>query len=194
MKRQRIRQRLIYKPKQQREQFYYSAPWHGLYENWSKKWVNKNYWRVATTIGTKEDAVQQCAEVFFRCRNKYGLAPIEPSHFMALYKVAVMREWGRLSLKDASVREHIKLAEIEPSGVDYNAGALSAAYATASWELKHVMEIIVEAPAEVLKVMFAMASMKDLNTRVLAMCGLGKSRRNVIKELKRICAPDSSSA
>lgn len=180
MKRERIRKRI------QREQLYYVPPFAGLYENWSKKWINRQYWRVAAILGSKEDALQQCAEVYIRCRNKYGCQPIDPSHFMALYKTSIFNEWARLSTKDSLDREHIELSDIEPTEVEYSSGPLAANYAKASWELKYVLSIIAEAPAETLRVMFAMASMKDLNRRVISMCGL-KTRKNILKELKQIC-------
>jgi hypothetical protein len=130
--------------------------------------------------------MQQCAEVYVRCRNKYALQPIDPAHFMTLFKVSLAHEWIRLADKDT--KERAALAEFaSPPQIDHNLGELSIAFSKASWELRYVIEVIAEAPQEFLEVMFAFASIKDMNARILKMCGLHKSRKNVLRELKNLC-------
>jgi hypothetical protein len=108
---------------------------------------------------------------------------------MTLFKVSLAHEWIRLA--DKSTKEQAALAEFyEPERIDYNLGELSIAFSKASWELRYVIGVIAEAPHEFLEVMFAFASIRDMNARILKMCGLHKSRKNVLRELKALCTKE----
>jgi hypothetical protein len=78
--------------------------WNGAFEQWSYKWVNANYWRVAHVHGSKEDSLQECALVFARCRQHYYDKVDNHAWFMALYKRAIANEWHTHSIRDSRNR------------------------------------------------------------------------------------------
>lgn len=90
----------------ERKAFQDLPQWQGVFEDWSRKWVNKNYWRVSHRHGSHEDSLQECALVFARCLKYYrGTKVNNHKWFMALYKTAVSNAWNGFSVKDSQDRE-----------------------------------------------------------------------------------------
>jgi hypothetical protein len=83
----------------------FEPPWRGVFENWSKEWVRKHYWRVSPWVPSQEDALQECGVLFARCIQRYGDEVVSPKHFMALYKTAVFNRWHSLATGNMEYRE-----------------------------------------------------------------------------------------
>lgn len=170
-----------------REQLIYQPRWSGVFEGWAKKWVRNHFWRVAKHFQDQEDALQECAFLFYWARRKYAGRYDSPQHFMALYKTIVYREWIAFAADDRRLR----VAEDYPEELmvthELPLGEMAVAFHQQSKELQLVLSVISEAPSDVLKILFKHASINDMNTRIKRWCGI-KTRRNVIRELKRLTA------
>ena len=168
--------------------------WGGVFEQWARRWVSKNHWRVAHTIGDREDCLQECALIFTRCLNRYKTKVDNPAWFMALFKVAVANTWILLSKRDTRARPvsqdwGVLDARGDPSdsNVAFNDGPLLAALHEASDEVRTVLETIANAPAEALGMMFGKTAAKT-NIRLRRMCNL-PGRPDIVGELRSLLSP-----
>lgn len=162
--------------------------WKGTgFEGWAQNWVRKNYWRVSNYFPDKQDALQECALLFYKVRAQYAASVKDPAHLMALYKTTVIRAWILYSGKDHLLKYPQPLAEKHILGQDYNYGELYYSLKNASAELRQVLQVLADAPTEALQVMFAQDTLAVMNRRILRMCGL-RSRKNILKELRELCS------
>jgi hypothetical protein len=163
----------------------YRPAWTGVYENWSRAWVDKNFWRVQRHFGGKEDAVQECAAIFAKCINRYQFSVIFPTYtkkgrdptaawFMSLYKRSVYNAWIRYAELDSADRA-LLIYEYETSPdmpphpvtewswnnrpitpmVEYNAGPLSVKLWDLSDDLMRILSDMRAAPNDVLEFVFS---------------------------------------
>jgi hypothetical protein len=157
-----------------------SFRWPGPFENWSRAWVRKNFWRVRTYFLDEEDAVQACGEIFARCLKYYAKKVDNPAWMMSLFKVAVMHDWNTYSQKDGQLRigrdpakllAHLELMP-QPSA---NYGPLLIRWREASDELRQAMKILADAPAEMWDIVFSGRSAAAHNLRLRRLCGIRKN-------------------
>lgn len=163
--------------------------WHGLYENWSRMWVNKHFWKVRAHIPTKEDALQECALIFARCIRHYAHVAENPAHFMSLFQVSVMNDWITFA-KKSTQRTPLSVAcedfeHLAQHQTTYNDGPLLALLSSASAELKQVLKIIASAPSELLEMMFRGRNLAECNLCVCRMSGV-KADHDVLAELRKL--------
>ncbi len=158
--------------------------WHGLFENWARKWVRNHFWRVSKLFLDQEDAVGECCVIFYYCLRHYEGRFQNTAHFMALYKTTIFREWILLAKKDYAMRN---IEELLPAPVEWehSAGFMLAVLTGSSAEMQQMLVAIAEAPSEVLQMLFEHASINDMNKRVKRFFGI-KGRKNVIRELRAL--------
>lgn len=169
----RLRQRLMLRrrpyKRQRRPLPEYRPEWQGsAFEKFARNWVKRYYWQVAEHFGSKEDAMQECGMLFAKVIDRYCQTVDNPAWLMSLYKSSVMRAWVFYARKASDERAHIvheadtqtEYNDEEPiqqqttHQVDYNEGPLLVAWQEASSELRQVVYTILNAPAELLDMMF----------------------------------------
>lgn len=159
--------------------------WKGVFENYSKKWVFKNFWRVEHYLGSKEDALQECAMIWVRCRNRYQMTVDNPAWFMSLFQRAVSNDWNTMAQRDGRMRS-LDIVEYEEQ-LDYPEGFLTAAINKASPELQRVLNVMSNAPEESLEIMLGSSCLEITNQRIKRLCGI-TSEVDVLAELHDILA------
>lgn len=133
--------------------------WEGAFENYARKFVRANHWRVAHLWGGPDDALQQAALVFSKCRAKYAPEGVyEQKHMMALFKTALSCHWNKHARRDGNFRigndaEALARMPEWQEGREYNAGPLAVLLGSASAEARQVMGMIFQAPSEVLQLL-----------------------------------------
>lgn len=158
--------------------------WPGVFENYSRKWVNWQHWRVAATLGSKEDALQECALIFVRCFNHYCWTVDNPAWFMSLFKLALVNDWNTLAAKDGKFRstEPPEMSErVEPA-----TGLLAARFADASDELQVVLAMIADAPADLLGILFSSNSPTLTNRKLCRFAGIKYRSVDLCGELRAL--------
>jgi hypothetical protein len=165
-------------------------PWEGAFQNWSRAWVRKHHWRVATLIGSEEDALQECAVVFTRCLNNYAQKIDNPAWLMGLYKVAIVNQWNTFAEADRRLRmsrdpEYLApMIEASPR-VDVNCGPLAASLHSASAELRQVLTMIASAPTDLLDLIFAPRTPELVNRQLRRMCRISRDV-DLLSELREV--------
>lgn len=166
----------------------HGVEWKDPYRGWAMKWINSNYWKVARYFGSREDAVQECALLYMRVVRHYSGKPLARAHLMALYKTTVFRAWMHYAKSDTKL-EDIELFE----GTDYAVDrllalpdqTLYAALCAASWQLQFVLEVIAQAPAELLQLMLAPGPKAKMNKRWKEAAKL-RTHKDLVGELRRV--------
>ena len=164
--------------------------WGGVFEKWSRGFVKRNFWRVSAVFVTEEDALQECAVVFIRCRNKYAGKLDEAKHLMALYQTALTRAWHSFARRDPHFRHsylnddktHMEM-QITPT---YSEGPIAAALAKCDAELTALIHAIVEAPAEFLAIIFQDDDTQRITNRVSRMFRIKAGERDLVAELRAL--------
>jgi hypothetical protein len=131
--------------------------WCGTFEASARTFARKNLWRINKQF-EYEDAVQECAVVFLRCCRAYEGKVTSGGHFMALYKRALINDFNNLARRNQRF-ELVDIAVVEacrrqPTS-ELPTALLLSSLGRASAELREVLRVIVEGPAELLKVMFS---------------------------------------
>jgi hypothetical protein len=152
---------------------------------------------VRELLGSEEDALQECALIFVKCKRSYEGRVTNPAWMMALFKQAVVNDWNTMSQKDSRLRA-LPLPDAE-EGIDHNPGFLMAAVSSGSAELQEVVRVIANAPSEFLGMLFnkaedvnsdnaevAAQAIQSLNRRVKRLCGIRGTATDVISELRAI--------
>jgi hypothetical protein len=163
------------------------------------------------------DALQACAECFARCAYMYRGKIDNAAWFMSVFKIAVVNEFNTLSIADMTqralmqeeVNEYLTNRETERRAklkqprrennyskdcytktVDFNDGPLQIALKQASNELHVVLNVISNAPAEMLGMLLTNDGVADevWSRRICRLCGI-KKQRNVIGELRELLSP-----
>lgn len=156
--------------------------WPGVFEGYARKWVSRHFWRVRASLGSEEDALQECALIYVRCYNYYKWKVDNAAWFMSLYKLALVNDWNTLSVADSRFR-----ATVPPPSVDTiepPSGMLAARLHSASDELKHVLSVISEAPAELLGMMLGSTSERINNRTLCRWSGIRHGEANILGELR----------
>lgn len=139
----------------------YDAQWSGPFEGYVVNYLQKNHWKIARTV-PHEDALQEAAVVFLRCRRRYKVD--EGAHFMALFKTAWHRRFLDLANKDTIDRQATyygadDLQRDQPGddivGEVDNEGYLRALVRQAPREVQMVCSLMLNAPQELLEVALA---------------------------------------
>lgn len=167
--------------------------WRGPFENYSRAWVAKHYWRVRYVIGSRDDALQECAVVFARVVNSYASKVDSDKWLMALYKTALLNAWNTFAEKDRRIRvtrdpDLLDAANMTCSPVAENDGPLAMALRGASAELRTVLHMIADAPTELLALMFPDAVEGDnvrLNRVLCRICKI-PSGHDIVAELRTL--------
>lgn len=172
-------------------------PWKGAFENWARKWVSTNFWRVRHYFPSEEDALQQCAMLHAYCIEKYAHKVDNAAWMMALFKLAVQTEWHTYARKDQRLRDTTCLIDPEAydylleQQTDYSSGPLAAAFAKGSEELKQVILILLAAPSEMVDMIFPAALRRTaadherINRRLRRLCRI-KTEVDVLSELRAL--------
>lgn len=157
----------------------YSPEYQGPIAGYVINHMKKNYWKVAATM-PREDLLQEAYVVFLRCKRKYSHLEA-PQHFMALFKTAWCHQFLDFANEDTASRCLVEMprmrfsegddVEFEPQGDGDNDGALAIALDQAPSEVKAVLQLFLNAPAELLEI--ATASWKGNDKR----CKAGGSKR-----------------
>ena len=160
--------------------------WEGVFEKWSQGWVNKNYWRIRHICSDREDAIQICALMFVECVNRYGEKVDNPKWLMSLFQRMVINHWNRLSLLDTRQREmEIEmLPEDVPEQVESSLAGLIDIVTSLPTEIRHVFQILVESPAEVLDLLIEGKNEAEDSAAIRRWCGI-KDNINVLEEIRR---------
>lgn len=156
--------------------------WKGPFEDWSRKFVKKNFWRVEYTVLSEEDAVQECAMVFAKICYTYAHTIDNTAWLMAIYKTAVgnhfhtiTRRQNHINWQTGVVGGHLQTISTEQPTTGDESGeiatiegsasgdhALVDMWASASDELKQVLLALNEGTAEFCEWMMD-APAKDLS-------------------------------
>lgn len=158
--------------------------WAGVFENWSRGWVHRNFWRVREYFGDRDDALQECALIFVRCCKSYKGPPNQPKLMMAYFKLAVSNDWNTFSVRDGRQRE-IPIPD-EAEQLDFSQGPLAAALSRGSDDLKQFLRVIETAPADFLAILFRDDNLVALNRRIKRLCGIKQSSADIIGELRSL--------
>ena len=157
--------------------------WEGVFENYARSFVHRNFWRVREQFCSEEDALQECALVFADCLNRYAAKVDEPKWMMALFKRCLMSHWHTNSVYDTRKRS-IPIPE-ESEQLDFNQGPLAVALADASDEVKQFLQVMQSAPSDFLNLIFADENVAALNQRIKRLCGIDKAV-DIVAELRAL--------
>ena len=168
--------------------------WKGVFENYARSWVSKNFWKVREQFGSQEDALAECALIFTRCLRRYERSVDNPAWFMAIFKRAIANAWTTYAAKSTQQRGLIVHARDEDDeAVRDNAGPaedsqgfLLALLGEASEELRQVLSILATAPAEALSILFCSTDNTVLNRVWKRWAGISDSRADVVAELRKL--------
>jgi hypothetical protein len=122
--------------------------WEGPFEGWAHKFVAKNFWRIEPLMAY-EDALQECALLFFHIRNHYRDKVDNPAWLMSLYKTSVNNYFKGTSLKATAKRLHeIAVEDLAALGdaIQYDVQQLTAKEARMSAGVYQELETALEMP------------------------------------------------
>lgn len=163
--------------------------WGGVFENWSRKFVKRNFWRVSAIFQTEEDALQECASVFVHCRNKYAGKLDGPQHLMAIYKTALQRAWHTFAARDPQFRFVFMEESVDGiEGFTDNETPLSALISQVDEELQAVIEAVLAAPAEFISIIFRGTDTLLMTRRLARMFNINAGKRDLVIELRELLA------
>jgi hypothetical protein len=177
--------------------------WPGVFENWSHAWVQRNYWKVREHFPTREDAMAHCALIWTRCLRRYEYSVDNPAWFMSLFQRAVANDWTTYAAKSTHQRGLIvdqqRFArgreEEDESWADRvgptedSQGYLLTLLGEASEELKQVLKMLANAPAESLEILFSPASPEALNRTWKRWAKIQAPSKDVVAELRSLLTP-----
>lgn len=168
--------------------------WDGsVYQKWAYRYCQTNLWRVSQHLGSDmEDVMAQAALIYVICRQRYGATVNSAKHFMYCYQLYLRMEFNTYALKDGKgrkakegVKESLKIKEQDSNlEVDFN-----LKLSNASSELKQVLEIMFNAPTEVMDTIrkdMTSISSKGFWSRVLEYCKITTSPAKLEKELEEL--------
>lgn len=158
--------------------------WQGVFEKWSRNFVHQNFWRVRKLFGTEEDALQECALIFARCRKYYCHKINTNAHFMSLYKTAVFNDFQTFSTRDTRERFVLDQEKTVSNYAYPGDGPESAAAIDAlSDEAKTVLATLADAPGEVINFIFSNPSREMVSRRLRRMCGIRRYEGDILAEI-----------
>jgi hypothetical protein len=172
-------------------------PWPGPFEPWAKQYVRRNFWRVKYVFLTREDALQQCALIFVECLKLYEQTAENDAHMMALFKRSVANHWNKHSKRDGNKRKvglemtDKRMEAYERTNVELPTINITMIWTAASSELKEVLTLISNGPADVLDILLTdtfvghnqAQRLRRLNRVWHHFVGI-KGRSNLVRELR----------
>lgn len=178
----------------------YQPVFAGPIEGWLVNYNTKNFWKVARSMEW-DDLLQDGYLVFMRCSNKYPILDT-PQHFMSLFKRAWTNHFTDLAKRDSlqrlEVADHVELEgdEVvrEPLGELDHAGDLVLMIQQAPREIQMVINLFINAPAEVVAVALASWSGEDRrrndggSSKICRLLGLPKDY-DVLSEVRNYFQP-----
>ena len=153
--------------------------WPGVFENYARNWVNRNYWRVRNVFDSKEDALAGCALTFARCLKYYAETVENDAWFMALYKRALVNDWNTFSAKDGK-RRNIVSATFDTTSdhyavshnlIDQNCGPALVWVKQASSDIQAVLDVLAKADPELTQYIFEGEAF-SVNRRLCNLAGI----------------------
>ena len=162
-------------------------PWEGTFERWSHGWVHKNYWRIRHICPSHEDAMQIVALLFVECIHRYGDRIDNPRWLMSLFSRMVINHWNRLAVIDKRQRELVSDVMLDdvPEQVTHQMTSLIDILSSLPDELHHVLNILMEAPAEIIDLLIEGRNEESDNRAIKRWCGI-KTDTNVLEDIRRI--------
>lgn len=158
--------------------------WTGVFEGWSRNYVRRNFWRVSQHFGSQDDAVHQCLVIFYRCKRRYEFTTDNPRWFMSLFKTAVTNHFTIQSIKESGLRDMPVDADLPTA---QNDGPFLAALAGCSNEAQQVVNLLMNAPSELLKVVWQDDAPPGAPiAAVKRIFGIAGSLSSIKAELKRL--------
>ena len=153
--------------------------WPGVFENYSRAWVNRQFWRVRNVFDSKEDALSGCAVTFSRCLKCYGDTVDNDKWFMALYKRALVNDWNTYSVRDGRHRNVVPHNfdtttddyALAHSQVDFNAGEALVRIRQAPKAVQAVLEVIAGADPDLTSYIFQ-GEADSVNRRLCELAGI----------------------
>lgn len=155
------------------------------FEGYATNYLQRNFWKVQHIFGDFEDAMSEAQVIFYECRKMYGAKVNSQAHFMALYKQMIscyFIDWAKF---DSAERSVLPTEDIEPS--ISSEATLSCLLREASSELKVVLKMVLDAPADV-----AETFRKEFNgsrkgvdrffLKAVQACGLPDERASFLQE------------
>lgn len=130
--------------------------WKGPVEGYTVNVVHSNVWRFTGMYMDKEDLVSEGKVLFYRLKRKNPKA--QSPELMALYKVSFANLLHTLSCKAYVQRNLFSDEELTLNTgqlVELNEGTLLCMLSSAPEEVREVIEVVLEAPSEVLKLVFS---------------------------------------
>lgn len=124
------------------------------FEGWARRYIQNNFWRVRYSMGTEDDALQECAMLFVKLSRKYAVTVNDPRWMMALFKTTVTRHFATLSSWDSDNRPSGAAVGEIAEGVDYSLGPLSVALAQGTDDLRTLVRALANAPSDFLTLIF----------------------------------------
>jgi len=94
-----------------RRPFLETKQWPPAFDHWTRKWIRHEFWRVERYFGSREDAYQECAELFCVCCNKKGHEFSRPSQMMGYYQSSVRHLWVDAARKSSRETDLIMLTD-----------------------------------------------------------------------------------
>ena len=140
----------------------FEPQWEGEHEGYATNYMAKHHWRIRSTVPW-QDAMQEAAYVFMRCKRRYAATVTEPAHFMALFKTSLANRVNDLANENTERRAHTSLdhgdgginpehGDTDATGDTDNDGALAVAIRQAPREVQMVLSLLLGAPQELLDV------------------------------------------
>lgn len=144
----------------------YVPYWSPTIDIWTRRFIDKNLWRVSAHIGDREDALQEARIVYLRCERRYSGVVDNAAWFMALYQrslIAQFHDFANAATRQRDlVVSHSDLALVDEEGPQFdsvgelrNGGELSVMVRQAPNEVRMVLALLLNAPCELLELVAA---------------------------------------
>lgn len=169
----------------------YTPEWNGsTFQSWARRYIGQNLWRVREKVGDADDALQECAIVFIRCRRRYRFTVDNPRWFMRIFQRAVINRfvvYAKRASQERAFRE--QLEQQPPDLIDSLAhnhlGPLMHAMRYAKGEVQVIIALLLNSPAETLDSLFRSSDPATINRKVQEHLNLDRPV-DVIGELRKL--------
>lgn len=132
----------------------YIPTWQGEIEGWTVNHLTEHVWRVAGSM-ERSDCLQEAQCVFIRVAERYPEVN-DPRHFMALYKTAWVNQFADFCRAERKVREHeVHVPIMDRTGDTCNEGELRVKMRQAPREVRMVLNLLFNAPQEILDIVMS---------------------------------------
>lgn len=138
----------------------YSPTWTGGFEGYAANFIRKNHWKIERTHD-RDDCWQEVHFVFYDCVRRYGKSCENAAHFMALFKRSLATHFIDLAAVSTRVCSEVTTSADEDGEIlDYtatvvgevcNAGEAMTLLRQAPSEVRTVLSLFLNAPAELLQ-------------------------------------------